>query len=145
MLVSIDCHVTKKKCHNQRITSQLFNYLTKFQYFFLKAHSLCEKLFRLGNANPLCSSTAEIRLNVWTKSRCISKCLDLGEACMKLTARESDGDCLISSNLTTESCSPTAEGTTLIVRQLTCPKPDIVTITAAVDENVAIGVIRLLA
>lgn len=108
---------------------------------FFKGCSQCRKLFKLDNESPLCSPTAEIRLNAKTKSQCISKCLDLGESCMKLTAKEYD--CFISSKVTTEPCN-TTEVKTFIVTQSTCTQPDTVTITAGVGVNIAAGEIIII-
>ena len=116
---------------------------TKFMEYrtvsLLQANRQCEKLFKLNIETPLCSSTAEICIAAKTRKQCMGMCLELGESCMKLTAQEYDGHCLMSSSVTTEPCNTTAEGTTFIVTQLSCPKPEILTITAGVDENVAAG------
>lgn len=95
--------------------------INKSDHILSDLQLLVEKYLSLSDENQLCQLTADEQTTVDSISQCISICLEMGDSCMKLTVIKGSGQCLISSNTTTQLCT-LSDSHTFIVRPELIPQ-----------------------
>lgn len=73
---------------------------------------------RSSDLNHLCPSTADEQSGIEHVLQCVSRCLEIGDACMKLTLSNNPRWCMLSRNASTELCNSTDSSTFVVIPQL---------------------------